>query len=1163
MALVASRSYLSGQGVDGPVGVGWSTSVVSRVYYAAYMYTQSAFRLEAVVVMPEGARWTYTDNGNGTWSPPVGRHDTFVRNADGSFDLTIQKSRTKFHYASTGALSTLTDAYGNTLSYTYDGNGRIQQIADLSGSGRLLTVGWGADGRIATVQDNSGRIVRYAYDAPTGTLTTVTDAASRITTYGYVQGRLGKLLHEIGITVGGHSAVVSDVTYDSSDRVQSYTDRDETYTYAYDNPPGTVRKTNLANYSWQYTYLLSGLITDRQMSSLTGVASHVDYYSDYSVQMTTDGVGVKTYFTYDAQGNPSQVTKDYQGPLAVRYDYAYDPAYPGQVTSVTPRDPGTGAVDPDWQAWRYDYYQTGAAAPGALYHVYRVRDDGTSLDTLATYEYNAHGQVTKYTNATGGVTDYAYDAQGNLRTVTSPGNNAGRGVTTYGYDSVGRVTSVTDALNHATSYTYDNADRVATATLPKPSVGSPLTFTTSYSYDNYDASTGFWFTNVTDPNGVVTKQGYDQFGQLRRSVDGQSNVTAYGYTKGYLTSITDANNNVTSYGYDAGNRLTSVSYPDGRADIYTYQADDRVATKQDRTNQLTFYTYDNLKRLTVQDSCRTERYTFTGQKLTQVDDTVSGIDEVTLISYDHSYRQQTVTAGARGTLGYLYNADDTIQSASVQSGPSTGYTYYADGSVNTIAWSPIAQPFTYAYTLTGQYQTLTLASGATRNYTYDDQGRLTLLTNLASGGATLASYAYGYDHNYTSGLDDRKGQRVGMTATVPSQGLSGSFFQYEYDTLYQLKKVTYPTAGFSGEIDSWTYDSIGNRWTSTVNGVTQNLTYQKIGANPLNWQRLTNDGTNAYTYDNYGNVLTRGTYTFNWNCASQLTSITGTSSYGYDYQGRRTTRTVGSSTNTYLYDGLNLIQEQGATSADYVFGPGIDEPLAMKRGTQIYYYVVDGLGSVTEVTNASGTVQNAYLYDAWGQTKTQTGSLTNPFTYTAREQAEASTLYYRARYYQPAVGRFVSEDPIALRGGLNLYAYVLSSPADDSDPAGLASRREKCEKAASNLIGILKQAKHHEGKTYQGWNEICPALQKHKKPFEENECDKHFPSLRRQYQYYIDKYCKPPNCPQTSPAGEPQSEGEPNPNPLTAPVPVPVMPLPEFPVLLEPVPVPVPLPVPL
>jgi len=166
-----------------------------------------------------------------------------------------------------------------------------------------------------------------------------------------------------------------------------------------------------------------------------------------------------------------------------------------------------------------------------------------------------------------------------------------------------------------------------------------------------------------------------------------------------------------------------------------------------------------------------------------------------------------------------------------------------------------------------------------------------------------------------------------------------------------------------------------------------------------------------------------------------------TASYAYDYQGRRTGKSVSGSTTTYLYDGLNLVQAAGAlTTVDYLFGPGIDEPLASVQGGVPSYDSVDGLGSVYLLTDTSGAVQDAYLYDAWGEIRSQTGSIVNDFGYTAREFGEAGLGYYRARYYQPGIGRFASEDPQRSSAGAYLYVYVGNDPSNYFDPSG----QEKC-----------------------------------------------------------------------------------------------------------------------
>lgn len=254
--------------------------------------------------------------------------------------------------------------------------------------------------------------------------------------------------------------------------------------------------------------------------------------------------------------------------------------------------------------------------------------------------------------------------------------------------------------------------------------------------------------------------------------------------------------------------------------------------------------------------------------------------------------------------------------------------------------------------MNGQYDVVTFPNGQTRTYSYDDQGRLLQLGN-ALGATNLATYAYGYDVDNATGLSTMLGQRTSLTANVPTQGFTNALTKYYYDLLYQLTRAEYPNvAPFSGEVDSWTYDDIGNRLTNTVNGVPATYTYLKNGANPLNGQRLSNDGVSAYTWDSNGNNLTRngapGNFTFGYIVDNRLSSISGaaTAAYTYDYQGRRTSKTVGGTTTTHLYDGLNLVGEAtGATTTNYAFGPGIDEPLIVNKAGTIFYFNADGLGS--------------------------------------------------------------------------------------------------------------------------------------------------------------------------------------------------------------------------
>lgn len=441
---------------------------------------------------------------------------------------------------------------------------------------------------------------------------------------------------------------------------------------------------------------------------------------------------------------------------------------------------------------------------------------------------------------------------------------------------------------------------------------------------------------------------------------------------------------------------------------YTYNPAGQVASVSDASGAITGYTYDSATGNLI--------------SVSYPPNSDSGA------SPQYQYGRDSL----RGTVNYTFDATDRAATTSLAGGPSAGYGYYSDGSFKTITWSPVSGQFQYNYTQSGQYGSITFPNGQHRDYNYDDQGRLTRVANIHPAASNLGTFVYGYDSPLL-------GQRTSMTSNLGPTN-------YAYDSNYQLTQATYPNAApFNGEIDSWTYDNIGNRLTNTVSGVPANYYYYKNGSNPLNSQRLQSDGTtNAYTYDNNGNLTGDGTYSYTWDYENRLTGITGaglTASYTYDYLGRRTSKTVNASTTTYTYDGQNLIAERGASVTDYVFGPAIDEPLAMSRARAVSYYAADGLGSIANLTDTAGLVQNSYVYDSWGAVKNQTGSLANSFGYTAREFAEAGLDFYRARYYNPGIGRFISEDPLRMVG--ELYQYGANNPITYTDPTGLHTHQHE------------------------------------------------------------------------------------------------------------------------
>src|SRR5260370_2527591 len=205
--------------------------------------------------------------------------------------------------------------------------------------------------------------------------------------------------------------------------------------------------------------------------------------------------------------------------------------------------------------------------------------------------------------------------------------------------------------------------------------------------------------------------------------------------------------------------------------------------------------------------------------------------------------------------------------------------------------------------------------------------------------------------------------------------------------------------------------------------------------------QLTSTPSTTYTYDYNGNTQTKvvgsNMTIYAWDFENRLTSVTlpgtgGTVTFKYDPFGRRIYKSSSSGTSIFAYDGDNLVEEtnsSGTAVARYSQTQNIDEPLAMLRSGATSYYHADGLGSISSLSNAAGSIANTYTYDSFGKLTNSTGSLVNPFRYTARESdTETGLYYYRARYYDSTSGRFVSEDPVTFLGGHNFYAYAGNEP---------------------------------------------------------------------------------------------------------------------------------------
>jgi RHS repeat-associated protein len=165
----------------------------------------------------------------------------------------------------------------------------------------------------------------------------------------------------------------------------------------------------------------------------------------------------------------------------------------------------------------------------------------------------------------------------------------------------------------------------------------------------------------------------------------------------------------------------------------------------------------------------------------------------------------------------------------------------------------------------------------------------------------------------------------------------------------------------------------------------------------------------------------------------------------------------------------------GTTGGDarHTHGSHVDEPLSEIQSGTIGYYEQDGIGSSTSLSNSAGALANTYSYDSFGKLTASTGTLTNPFRYTAREfDSETGIYFYRARYFDPGTGRFITEDPIGLGGGTNFYEYARNNPVLLIDPLGLKWTNTGVP-APPNTNTILQWSWWHKR---SNWNRQRPAV---------------------------------------------------------------------------------------
>ncbi|MBU1406366.1 MAG: hypothetical protein KKE82_02685 [Proteobacteria bacterium] len=999
-------AYNSRSTRTGMFGYGWSANIDIRLL----VNTSGS----VVLVDGDGKERLFTPSGGTAFTSTPDMHDTLSL-TNGLYRLD-RKGGGYVGFSATGQPTEIVDKNGNAVIFSYVN----KALVELTGpTGKRIQVATDASDRITQLVEATGKTTGFTYDS-TDNLTSITDPAGQKQQFAYNgDHNLTAKTNPAGQT--------TTYNYDTNDRISSSVDA-----------AGLVR-----------TVAYSGAVT--KFTDSMGAATEYTTDTNQHIVSKKDSQGKVSTITWDEQGNKTSIT-DATGTVYMSYDTN------GNLLSRTDQMGKTTSYGYDAQNNLLSVTSPTGETTSFTYDAAGNRLTSTDpMGNITSYAYDSKGQIVAITNAQGRTTSLYYDSAGNLARIVDP-NNASTSLT---YDASGNVVTLTDAAGNTRTFAYDLLNRLVSAK-------DPLGHTTSHGYDALGNRIA-----TADANGNQSGAVYDQRNRVIQLIDALGQVTEIYYNEeggdrgdNKPTAVTDAAGHTTWFNYDSLGRVIREIDHLGRQTNLQYDAAGNLASRTDARGRTMSYSYDALGRLlqkTGSDgSVATFQYDARGRL------SYAGNQHIAYgLTYDTLGRLTGITDSNKRTVSYQYDAMGNRTRMTMPDGGAVGYTYDAANRLSRIA--SFLGDFSFSYDGLGNRTKLTYPNGVATNYGYDPAGRLTAI--LAQGGRRDSINSYSYTH-------DAVGNRLSKTVSLGDHNRKDTRYDYTYDATYQLTQALpvvlrdekgrgrgYDSEDGSREheryrrAENFVYGAVGNRLRGP--GHADASVYNELN------QLLANK-TEEFRYDANGNLIYKAGlaeddeddyeqqgWSYEYDLENRLVKATKIGDHGsrvisfkYDPFGRRIEKKVEekehrrteASTTSYVYDNEDIILEiSGKSASRYVHGPGIDEPLAMEQKRNTYFFHADGLGSIVNLTDQRGRVVQSYEYSSFGRMKVHGGEVKQPYGYTGREwDKETGLYYYRARYYDPKGGRFISKDPIGFAGGdVNLYRYVQNNPVSNIDPSGL------------------------------------------------------------------------------------------------------------------------------
>ena len=445
--------------------------------------------------------------------------------------------------------------------------------------------------------------------------------------------------------------------------------------------------------------------------------------------------------------------------------------------------------------------------------------------------------------------------------------------------------------------------------------------------------------------------------------------------------------------FDAANRLATNTTPLGRQATFTYDPRGVVRTRREPSGMMTTNSYDERARLTNRvDGAGGIAYAYDAGNLLL---TVKEGARTLTRTYDSVGRLETFTDGNTNQLRYHYDASGNLIRLQYPDGKAVTYSYDGRNQLtNATDWA--GRKTAFLYDLNGRVMQILRPNGTKRIVAYDEAAQMTRIEERDAQNHLIALFRYGY--NAVGEITNRFAVPVPGTNALP------------------LQKATH---------------DFDNRLATFADNL--------AGSNPLT---VTHDLDGNLTS---GPITNRTANTYAWDARNRLKSAGGLS-YTYDAENNRTAITNAAAVTRFVVNPspalsqvLVRIKPDGSQTF-YVHGLGLLYEAATNGTTRTYHY--DYLGSTVAITDDNGQVTDRAEYSPYASLTYRTGNTDTPFLFNGRYGVMTDAnglLHMRARYYNPYLARFVSEDPIGFAGGMNFYAYADGNPISLLDPFGLGA----------------------------------------------------------------------------------------------------------------------------